>query len=96
LALVHDDAPTRTILCAGAGHFSRANITMTLGAQIGSGDQAGEQVIARWDEISDRTGEITPDYGFMQMERELQSSGLTTKKAASAQSKPDPISIPAN
>src|SRR4030095_15680857 len=29
LALVHDEAPTRAILCAGAGHFATANITLT-------------------------------------------------------------------
>ena len=29
LALVGDEAPTRTILCAGAGHFATANVTLT-------------------------------------------------------------------
>src|SRR5690606_1526874 len=31
LALVGDDAPTRNILCAGAGHFATANVTLTDG-----------------------------------------------------------------
>lgn len=82
LALVHDDAPTRAILCAGAGHFARANITLTQGAYIGDGDEAGGQVIERWDEISDRDGEMVPDYGFKQAERELESSGFTEKAVA--------------
>ena len=82
LALVHDDAPTRAILCAGAGHFARANITLTLGAYIGDGDRAGEEVIDRWDEIGGRDGEIVPGYGFKQAERELESSGFTEKAVA--------------
>ena len=84
LALVHDDAPTRAILCAGAGHFARANVTLTLGAYIGDGDQAGEEVIERWDEISGRDGELVPGYGFKQAERELESSGFTEKAMAVA------------
>ncbi|KGF69607.1 3-hydroxyacyl-CoA dehydrogenase, partial [Hoeflea sp. BAL378] len=37
LALVGADAPTRAILCAGAGHFARANVTLTQGVYIGGG-----------------------------------------------------------
>jgi NAD(P)-dependent dehydrogenase (short-subunit alcohol dehydrogenase family) len=71
LALVGESAPSRSILCAGAGHFETANITLTQGRYIGGGIDAGEQVIHRWDEISDRSGEIAPEYGFMQAEREI-------------------------
>ena len=73
LALVDEDAPTRAILCAGAGHFARSNITLTRGAYLGGGEGAGAQVAANWDRISERTGEIVPDFGFMQMQRELAS-----------------------
>jgi NAD(P)-dependent dehydrogenase (short-subunit alcohol dehydrogenase family) len=79
LALVGDDAPTRTILCAGAGHFARANVTLTDGRHIGAGDDAAQQVIAHWEQISDRTGEIVPDYGFQQAERELAGAGLVAE-----------------
>ncbi|MEO8620659.1 MAG: SDR family NAD(P)-dependent oxidoreductase [bacterium] len=74
LALVGDDAPTRSILCAGAGHFARANVTLTQGCYVGSGDDAAEQVVARWDEISGRTEELVPAYGFQQVEREVASA----------------------
>ncbi len=74
-ALVRDEAPTRAILCAGAGHFARANVTLTQGAYIGGGADAGERVAAAWDDISDRAGEVVPDYGFAQAERELASAG---------------------
>ncbi|HKE96356.1 MAG TPA: SDR family NAD(P)-dependent oxidoreductase [Povalibacter sp.] len=75
LALVADDAPTRAIVCAGAGHFARASITLSQGRYIGVGDDAAQSVIAHWNEISDRTGEVVPAYGFVQAERELASAG---------------------
>jgi NAD(P)-dependent dehydrogenase (short-subunit alcohol dehydrogenase family) len=82
LALVQDDAPTRTILCAGAGHFATANVTLTDGRYIGGGADAGEQLIQQWDNVSDRTGEIIPAYGFTQAERETASAGLMASAVA--------------
>ena len=78
LLLVGDDAPTRAIVCAGAGHFARANVTLSQGRHVGAGEEAGERVIAQWDEISDRAGEVVPTHGFMQAERELASAGATS------------------
>ena len=83
LALVAEDAPTRAILCAGAGHFARSNLTLTQGAYVGAGADAPRAVIANWSRISDRNGEIVPDYGFTQMERELASGGAPQAKTAS-------------
>jgi NAD(P)-dependent dehydrogenase (short-subunit alcohol dehydrogenase family) len=71
LALVNDDAPTRAIVCAGAGHFARAYVTLTQGAQVGNGDDAGERLISSWKQVSDRTDELVPIYGFTQAEREV-------------------------
>jgi NAD(P)-dependent dehydrogenase (short-subunit alcohol dehydrogenase family) len=69
--LVSADAPTRAILCAGAGTFERAYVTMTQGVHIGSGPDAAEQVAARFAEISDRDGEIVPDSGSAQGSNEV-------------------------
>ena len=74
LALVGDDAPTRAIVCAGAGHFARANVTLTQGRQVGGGDEAAERVIAAWEGISDRSEELVPAYGLQQAEREVSSA----------------------
>jgi NAD(P)-dependent dehydrogenase (short-subunit alcohol dehydrogenase family) len=74
LALVREDAPTRVILCAGAGHFARASVTLSTGRYIGDDADAGEHIVARFDDISDRTGEIVPAYGLVQSERELVST----------------------
>jgi len=66
LALVAEDAPTRAILCAGAGGFERAYVTLTEGIHVGHPDDAAEQVAARWDAISDRDGETVPASGAAQ------------------------------
>ena len=77
LALVIEDAPTRAILCAGAGNFATAYVTLTNGYRAGAGEDAGEQVISHWSDVSDRSGEIVPDYGFTQAEREVANAGQT-------------------
>lgn len=82
LALVGEDAPTRAILCAGAGHFARANVTLTHGVHIGAGEDAGERVVDNWEAISGRVGEIVPDYGFTQAEREIASAETMARAGA--------------
>ena len=76
LALVAEDAPTRAILCAGAGHFAAAHVTLTGGMHAGTDDTAGETVVANWSSITDRAGELVPDYGFTQAEQEMASAGV--------------------
>src|SRR3546814_5331298 len=63
LALVGNDAPTRAILCAGAGHFAAAHVTLTDGLYVGKGEGAAQRVAAEWERVSDRGGEIVPAYG---------------------------------
>jgi NAD(P)-dependent dehydrogenase (short-subunit alcohol dehydrogenase family) len=75
LLLVGDDAPTRAIVCAGAGHFACASVTLSQGRHIGGGEGAGERVIEQWGEISNPAGEVVPTHGFVQAERELASAG---------------------
>ena len=78
LALVAEDAPTRAILCAGAGSFERAHITLTQGVYVGLPDDAAEQVAQAWDTLSDRTDETVPESGTAQ-------GTLETAKALRAQ-----------
>lgn len=66
LALVAEDAPTRAILCAGAGSFERAYVTLTQGIHVGHDDDTAEQIAARMDEISSRDDEIVPESGAAQ------------------------------
>ena len=81
LLLAGTDAPTRTILCAGAGHFACANVTLSRGHYIGAAKGAGEEVLAHWEQISDRTDDTVPAFGFVQAERELASAGLPASVA---------------
>ena len=71
LHLASEAAPTRVILCAGAGTFERAYITLTQGLHIGVGEDAPERVAERFAEISDRRGEMVPDSGAEQGRNEL-------------------------
>jgi NAD(P)-dependent dehydrogenase (short-subunit alcohol dehydrogenase family) len=59
--LASEAAPTRAILCAGAGSFERAYITLTPGAFIGTGKDAADQIAAKIEAISNRKGDIVPD-----------------------------------
>ncbi|MBB3175709.1 SDR family oxidoreductase [Variovorax sp. Sphag1AA] len=71
LVLAAQDAPTRQILCAGAGVFEAANITLTQGAWIGFGADAPEQLAERLAEVTDRNGEIVPQSGAAQGSNEV-------------------------
>ena len=71
VALASEDAPNRAVLCAGAGTFERAYVTLTEGVFIGAGADAPERVLAQFDRISDRTGEWLPDDGPMQAQSEV-------------------------
>jgi hypothetical protein len=63
LVLVGQDAPTRTVLCAGAGNVEAANITLTQGAWIGLDGESPERLAASMDQVRDRAGEMVPPNG---------------------------------
>ena len=71
LALVCDDAPTGMVMCAGAGRFEAAHITLTRGIAVDLGENAPEQVLAGLDRIRDRTDETVPETGIQQSQYEL-------------------------
>src|SRR5450830_1479702 len=71
LVLAAEDAPTRAILCAGAGSFEAANITLTQGVFVGRDSDAPEQLAARLSEVRQREGETVPDSGTAQGHVEL-------------------------
>ena len=67
LYLVSEDAPNRTILCAGAGAYAVAKIVETDGAWLSPGDQTPEGIAANWAAISSPEGEKVPQAGFEQI-----------------------------
>jgi len=71
LVLSHESAPSRTILCAGAGTFEAAHITLTQGIHLGIGADVPEQLAARLAEVTERAGEQVPQSGAAQGTNEV-------------------------
>jgi len=71
LFLASDDAPTRTIACAGAGTFEAAHVTLTPGLHLGTAADTPEQLAAAWARVSDRSGEQVPGSGAAQGTNEV-------------------------
>ena len=71
LVLAAQDAPTRTTLCAGAGGFEAAHVTLTQGAYIGTGPDAPERLQAALAQVCDRHGDTVPASGADQGASEL-------------------------
>ena len=71
LVLVSKDAPTRTTLCAGAGTFEAAHITMTSGVWIGTDANAPERLAEQLAQVIDRTGDSVPQSGAAQGSNEV-------------------------
>ncbi|RMX15064.1 SDR family NAD(P)-dependent oxidoreductase [Vandammella animalimorsus] len=74
LVLAHEDAPTRTILCAGAGSFEAAHITLTQGIHLGLGEDVDAQLAQRLAQVLERAGERVPSGGHEQAEVEVQKA----------------------
>jgi NAD(P)-dependent dehydrogenase (short-subunit alcohol dehydrogenase family) len=66
LYMVSEDAPTKTIICAGAGAYSVAKIIETDGVWLPPAEQTPEGIAANWDAISSPVGETQPQAGFEQ------------------------------
>lgn len=73
LALVAEEAPSRTILCAGAQGVEQAHVTLTRGISIKGMDdlEAGEAILARLSEIGDPGTATIPASGLEQGQVEL-------------------------
>ena len=74
LVLAAQDAPTRTILCAGAGSFEAAHVTLTEGAWIGIGGDAPERLAAQLAAVTDRQGESVPGSAAAQGRLEVEQA----------------------
>ncbi|KQW64688.1 SDR family NAD(P)-dependent oxidoreductase [Variovorax sp. Root411] len=79
LVLAAQDAPNRTILCAGAGTFEAAHITLTQGAWLGIDADTPEQLAARLSEVTEREGEAVPQSGTAQGANEV-AKGMANAK----------------
>jgi NAD(P)-dependent dehydrogenase (short-subunit alcohol dehydrogenase family) len=66
LVMASDDAPNRTIICAGAGSFEVAHITLTQGVHLGTSPDTAERLAAALAQVADRQGETVPRSGAEQ------------------------------
>jgi NAD(P)-dependent dehydrogenase (short-subunit alcohol dehydrogenase family) len=66
LVMACEEAPNRTILCAGAGSFEVAHITLTQGVHLGMGADSPERLLAALAQVADRQGETVPLSGSAQ------------------------------
>lgn len=71
LFLASERAPTRAILCAGAGVFAASHVTLTDGLLIGSGPDAPEQLAAQFARINAQANETVPGSGLAQSQQEM-------------------------
>ena len=78
LVMVSTDAPTRTILCAGAGTFEAANITLTQGVHLGMDSDTPEQLAERLAEVTSRAGDMVPLSGAAQGGNEIEKAVART------------------
>ncbi len=64
--LASEQAPSRTIICAGAGSFEVANLTLTRGKYLGKASDTADQLAAQFDVISSRENDQVPLSGAAQ------------------------------
>jgi len=69
LVLCDESAPTRTILCAGAGGYATANMYETDGIFVPKENQNPDEIVSKWDALSDTTGHKALESGGKQTEK---------------------------
>ena len=81
LVMASRDAPSRAILCAGAGTFEAAHITLTQGIWLGADDSTPERLAAHLAEATDRAGDIVPQSGAAQGSNEMAKAAAANSRA---------------
>ena len=81
LVLCDESAPTRTILCAGAGGYAKAGMYETDGIFLAQDEQSPEAIVAQWDELSDLSNHQPLESGGKQTEKFLMKAMAALKKA---------------
>ncbi|MFT3777616.1 MAG: SDR family NAD(P)-dependent oxidoreductase [Ottowia sp.] len=71
LVLASEQAPTRAILCAGAGTYEAAHITLTRGLHLGLAPDTPERLLAALAQVTDGAGQSVPQSGAAQADNEV-------------------------
>jgi hypothetical protein len=64
------------VLCAGAGSFEAAHITLTQGLHLGTGPDVTHELSRRLEEVAYRANAIVPRSGAAQGDLELRKAGF--------------------
>lgn len=81
LVIAHENAPNRTILCAGAGTFEAAHITFTKGVHLGAGPRVPKQLAEQLAIVTDRVGASVPMSGLEQGRHEISQAMMAVSQA---------------
>ena len=79
LVLCDETAPTRTILCAGAGGYAKSGMYETDGIFLPQAEQNPEAIVAQWDELSDVSNHQPLESGSKQTEKFLMKAMAALK-----------------
>ena len=79
LVLCDEGAPTRTILCAGAGGYAKSGMYETDGIFLPQAEQTPEAIVAQWDELSDPSNQQPLESGGKQTEKFLMKAMAALK-----------------
>ncbi|MBV8468365.1 MAG: SDR family NAD(P)-dependent oxidoreductase [Burkholderiaceae bacterium] len=79
VALVGENAPTRMVLCAGAGSFEAAHITLTTGIYLGAGEEVSHLLAQQLGDVANRNGDSVPASGAAQGALELRKARLSVR-----------------
>ncbi len=71
LVMASREAPSCAILCAGAGTFEAAHITLTQGVWLGHDAQTPERLLERLSDVTARAGDQVPQSGAAQGSNEM-------------------------
>ncbi|MFT4776327.1 MAG: NAD(P)-dependent dehydrogenase (short-subunit alcohol dehydrogenase family) [Oleispira sp.] len=82
LTLCHTEAPSRFILCAGAGGYSSTRLFETEGTYLAPSEQTPEGVLAHFDEIADISKQCEYQSGSGQGEKFLKKAMAFLKSQA--------------
>ncbi|HEV2442290.1 MAG TPA: SDR family NAD(P)-dependent oxidoreductase [Steroidobacteraceae bacterium] len=74
VALASEAAPNKLVVLAGAGSFKVAHVTMTRGIHLSDERLNAGDILAQWDRIGDRTGELVPAAGSEQYRFEAEQA----------------------
>ncbi len=80
LVLASREAPNRAILCAGAGTFEAAHITLTQGLWLGHDAKTPERLAERLADVTARDGDMVPQSGSAQGGNEVGKAMAAAQK----------------